>query len=124
MSFYACESLIELDCEGRAVMSLVLREESAGKVLIVDVRDKLKSEDYDHFVPEVERLIKEHGKLNILFDMHDFHGWSLGGMWEDTKFGINHFSDIGRLAVVGEKKWQEWKTTFCRPFTRAEIRNF
>jgi len=25
---------------------------------------------------------------------------------------------------VGEKKWQEWMTTVCRPFTRAEIRYF
>lgn len=105
-------------------MALELNEESDGKVLIVHVRDTLKTEDYEHFVPEVDRLIKVHGKINILFDMHDFRGWTLGGMWEDTKFALGHFSSIEKLAVIGEKKWQEWMITFCRPFTRANIRYF
>ena len=45
-------------------------------------------------------------------------------MWEDTKFALNHLSDIERLAMVGEKKWQEGMATFCKPFTRATIKYF
>ncbi|HEY2412470.1 MAG TPA: STAS/SEC14 domain-containing protein [Pirellulaceae bacterium] len=105
-------------------MAIELKEQAGGKTLIVHVQDKLTKEDYDHFLPEVERLIKQHGKINILFDMHDFHGWTLSAMWEDTKFAAHHFRDIERLAVVGEKKWQEWMTTFCRPFTTARTRYF
>jgi hypothetical protein len=105
-------------------MSLRLTEDAGGKLLVVHVEDKLTKEDYHDFVPEVDRLIKQHGKINILFDMHNFHGWTLAAAWQDTKFGVHHFSDIGRLAVVGEKKWQEWMIAFCRPFTRASIRYF
>jgi len=43
---------------------------------------------------------------------------------EDTKFAINHFADIERLAIVGEKKWQQGMATFCKPFTKATIRYF
>jgi len=45
-------------------------------------------------------------------------------VWEDTKFAVHHFRDIERLAVVGETKWQEGMTVFCKPFTTATIRYF
>jgi hypothetical protein len=37
---------------------------------------------------------------------------------------IKHFADIERLAMVGEKKWQQGMATFCKPFTKAMIRYF
>lgn len=92
--------------------------------LVVRASDKLSKEDYAQFVPEVERLIKEEGKIRLLFEMQDFHGWEVGALWEDIKFDLKHFADIERLAIVGEKKWEEWMATFCKPFTRAEIRYF
>ena len=70
------------------------------------------------------RLVGLHGKLQVLFDMTDFHGWTVGAMWEDTKFALHHFRDIERLAVVGEKKWQKGMATFCKPFTKAVIKYF
>ena len=80
--------------------------------------------DYEHFVPEFERLVGQHGKLRVLFDMTDFHGWDVGALWEDTKFAIKHFADIARIAMVGETKWQHGMATFCKPFTKATIQYF
>jgi hypothetical protein len=37
---------------------------------------------------------------------------------------VQYFSDIERLAVVGETKWQEDMATFCKPFTAATVRYF
>jgi len=105
-------------------MSIKLNEENGGKVLEVHVSGKLVKADYEHFVPEFERLIRQHGKLSVLFDMTGFHGWEAAAMWEDTKFAIKHFADIDRLAVVGEKRWQRGMTTFCKPFTKATVRYF
>lgn len=105
-------------------MSIQLQEEDGGKILVVHVSGKLVKSDYEHFVPEFERLIGLHGKLNVLFNMTDFHGWTVGALWEDTKFGVHHFSHIDRLAVVGEKKWQEGLATFCKPFTKAKVQYF
>lgn len=105
-------------------MSIQLKEENGGKLLNVHVSGKLVKADYTHFVPEFERLVKLHGKLNVLFDMTGFHGWDMGALWEDIKFDVKHFADIERLAVVGDKKWQEGMAVFCKPFTRATIRYF
>jgi hypothetical protein len=105
-------------------MPIQLKEENDSKLLGVQVSGKLTSADYEHFVPEFERLVEQHGKLRVLFDMTDFHGWDVGALWEDTKFAIHHFADIERIAMVGERKWQHGMATFCKPFTKATIRYF
>ncbi len=95
-----------------------------GNVMEVDVVGKLTKEDYGQFVPATEELIKEQGKVRILFVMHDFHGWSAGALWEDIKFDLKHFTDIERLGIVGESKWEHGMAIFCRPFTTAKMRYF
>jgi hypothetical protein len=105
-------------------MSIKLKEENGGKVLIVHVSGKLVKAYYEHFVPEFDRLVRQHGKLRVLFDMTGLRGWEAGILWEDTKFAIKHFADIESLAMVGEKKWQHGMATFCKPFTKATIRYF
>ena len=75
-------------------------------------------------MPEVERLIKQEGKLRVLCRMHDFHGWTMEALWEDIKFDVKHFADIERLAFVGDRKWEAGMAVFCKPFTRATIRYF
>lgn len=97
--------------------------EAAGLVTVC-ASGKLTKADYEQFVPEVERRIAEHGKIRVLFEMRDFHGWEMGALWEDIKFDLKHFSDIERLAIVGERKWEKGMAIFCKPFTTAKIRYF
>lgn len=105
-------------------MPIQLTEENGGELLHVHVSGKLKKADYEHFVLEFERLCRLHGKLRVLFDMTDFHGWEASAAWEDFKFGMKHFADIERLALVGEKRWHHGMAIFCRPFTKATVRYF
>jgi hypothetical protein len=105
-------------------MPIQFREEDKGKILEVHVSGSLVKEDYARFVPEFERLVRLNGKLRLLFDMEDFKGWDAGAAWEDFKFGVDHFSDIERLAIAGDKLWEEGMAIFCRPFTKAVIKYF
>ena len=105
-------------------MSIELEEKNAGRIVEVKASGKLTKEDYRDFVPEVERRVRQYGKIRILFDMHDFHGWTASALWQDLKFDLKHFRDIERLAVVGERKWEKGMAAFCKPFTTAEIRYF
>jgi tRNA G46 methylase TrmB len=105
-------------------MAVKLNEINDGKVLEVQMSGKLARADYERFVPEFERLLKQQGKLRVLCDMEDFHGWEAGALWEDIKFDLKHFSDIERLAMVGDKKWEKGMAAFCKPFTSAKIRYF
>jgi hypothetical protein len=105
-------------------MSVDLHEEMGGKILAVNLSGKLTKEDYEHFVPAVERLIGQFGKVRVLCHMHDFHGWTMGALWEDFKFDLKHFRDIERLAFVGDRKWEKGMASFCKPFTAARIQYF
>lgn len=105
-------------------MAVLLKPENGGKTIEVHVSGKLTKADYEQFGPEFQRLVREHGKLRVLFDMSDFHGWDAGGLWEDIKFDMDHFANIERIAMIGDKKWQHGMATFCQPFTRADIRYF
>jgi len=57
-------------------MSGNLDLEQDGRILEAHVSGKLTKEDYEEFTPRAERAIDEHGKIRVLFDMHDFHGWN------------------------------------------------
>ena len=105
-------------------MAVQLTEKNGGKVLEVAVSDKLTHNDYEHFVPAFERLVSQQGKIRVLFEMTDFHGWEMAALWDDIKFDLKHFADIERLAMVGDKRWERGMAAFCRPFTRATIRYF
>ncbi len=75
--------------------------------LEVQVGQKLTHDDYQHFVLAFERLVKQHGKIRVLFQMSDFHGWDAGAVWADIEFDLKHFGDIERLAMVGDRKWEK-----------------
>ena len=105
-------------------MPIQIKEENGGKLVAVQVTGKLVKADYERCVPEFERLIRQHGKLRLLFEMTDFHGWEAGALWDEIKLDIKLFADIERLAVVGDKKWEHGMATFSKPFTKAMIRYF
>jgi ubiquinone/menaquinone biosynthesis C-methylase UbiE len=105
-------------------MAIRFTEKNGGKILEALVSGKLTHADYQRFVPEFGRLIKQHGKINVLFEMVGFRGWKAAALWDDIKFDLKHFAGIERLAMVGEKKWQKGMSKFCRPFTTARIRYF
>jgi len=93
---------------------------------LVEVRltGKLEKDDYEELVPAVEDSIEKHGRIDMLVQLDDFHGWTVGALWEDLKFDLKHFRDIERLALVGDSKWEAGMAAFCRPFTTAEIKYF
>lgn len=105
-------------------MPIELTQKLGGKVLEVAVSGKLAGSDYERFVPAFETLVQQHGKMRVLFEMSQFHGWDAKAAWDDFKFGVKHYHDIERLAVVGETKWQQWLAEFGKPFTAAQVRYF
>lgn len=105
-------------------MTAELKEIGSGKVLEIHVSGKLLKKDYAAFVPAVERLVKQLGKIRMLVEMRDFHGWTAGALWEDIKFDAKHFNDIERLAIVGDTRWEKGMAAFCKPFTTAQVRYF
>jgi hypothetical protein len=104
-------------------MTIELNPNAETKTLEVRASGKLSAQDYHDFEPAVDGLI-ESGKIKILFEMHDFHGWEMGAMWEDIKFATKHCRDIEKIAMIGEKNWEKWMAVICKPFTMSKIKYF
>ena len=94
------------------------------KTLGFKMSGKLHDEDYKTFVPLVDEAIAKQGKVRMLAQFHDFHGWDMHALWDDTKFATTHCLKIERIALVGEKTWEKWMAVVCKPFSMAKIRYF
>ena len=85
---------------------------------------KLHDEDYKKFVPAIDAAAAKGEKVRLLAQFHDFHGWDAKALWDDIKFSTTHCTKIERIALVGEKKWEEGMAKVCKPFTMAKIKYF
>lgn len=108
----------------RHAVSVELQKEVGGKILFLNLIGKLGREDYAHFIPEVERAVKTHGKVRLLVRMHGFHGWTMRAVWEDLKFDLRNFSHIERFALIGDKRWESEMALLCKPLTTSKERYF
>lgn len=98
--------------------------DSSGKILGFKLSGKLHDDDYKSFVPLVDDAIAKSGKVRLLALFHDFHGWDMHALWDDVKFSTTHCTKIERIAIVGEKTWEEYMAKVCKPFTMAKIQYF
>ena len=85
---------------------------------------KLTDADYQQFVPRLEALIHEYGKISVLLELDDFHGWEPKAAWDDFTLGLAHPQDFERIAIVGDKAWEHWIALLAKPFTHAQVRYF
>jgi hypothetical protein len=101
--------------------------ESSGNVLGYRIRGKLTEADYrDVLVPEMEKAMKEHPKIRVVWVMETFEGWTVGGAWEDLLLGLK-FTAVEKMATVIDESWDEWMTPLFQVFTtltRTELRFF
>ena len=109
---------------GKLAAMIEILQTGSAKILAFKLSGKLHDEDYQIFVPAVEAAVAAQGKLRLLAQFEDFHGWDPHAAWDDLKFGIKHYSDFDRIALVGDKQWEEWMARLCKPFTRAAVKYF
>ena len=101
-----------------------LEEREGLKIISLKFNDVLDREDYELFVPQVEGLLKDEDKVRLLLELIDFKGLTPGALWEEAKFTFRHYSDIDRVAVVGDNRVEKIITELAKPFTGAEVRFF
>ncbi len=96
----------------------------SSRILGFVLSGKLHDEDYQTFIPIVDAAVAAEGKVSMYVAFADFDGWDLHAAWDDIKFAVAHYSDFDRIAMVGDKKWEEWMARLCKPFTQATVSYF
>ncbi|WP_179345091.1 SpoIIAA family protein [Winogradskyella ursingii] len=88
------------------------------------ISGKISKTEVEKVHKRIHKILMENDKVDFLFKIEDFDGFTLKGFWEDIKVDSAHISDYGKIAFVGEKKWQEFVTKATDFFTSSEVKYF
>ena len=98
--------------------------ESTGPVVGYKVTGKVTADDYKRLEPAVQALVDEYDSVNMLLDLQDFAGEEIKAWLPDLKFGHRFHDKIGKMVIVGDKRWQKWLTALVSPWYAKEAKFF
>ena len=90
---------------------LSIGSERTGDKLFLSLKaqGKLTHEDYQIITPIIDSALAEvkDPKVKVLFDGTELEGWEARAAWDDFKIGLKHGDEFEKIAIYGNKKWQE-----------------
>ncbi|MEP7084054.1 MAG: STAS/SEC14 domain-containing protein [Betaproteobacteria bacterium] len=94
-------------------------------VLAIEGSGRVTHEDYRNvLIPKAEAMMAT-GPIKMLYVLgKDFEGYDLEALWDDGTFGIAHWRDFSRVAVVGDQGWLRAAVSLFKPFFPCECRLF
>ncbi|SHM88690.1 SpoIIAA-like [Cyclobacterium lianum] len=103
---------------------LQILEFTKNNIIATRAKDNLTETDIQKIHPLIHNIVNRGKKVRWYFEMENFSGSKLNAFWQDLKMDMSHADDYEKIAMVGDKKWQNWITQFMKPFTNAEIKYF
>lgn len=87
---------------------------------------KLTHEDYNKINPMVDAALEgiTDPKIKAYIDGSELEGWEARAAWDDFKFGLKHGSQFEKIAIFGNKKWQEYTAKIGSWFVSGEVKYF
>lgn len=98
--------------------------QSTGNILGYKAVGKITKEDYPALKADVEALLQQEQSISMLLDLEEFEGEEIKAWGADFEFGHEYRTKIAKMAIVGDKKWQEWMTSLIDPFYAREAEFF
>lgn len=95
-------------------------DQSGGNILGYKATGTINRQDYATLTADVEALLQQEGSICLLLDLEEFKGEEAKAWGADLKFGREYRKKIAKMAIVGDKKWQEWVTALVDPFFALE----
>ena len=93
--------------------------------LRVQLIGQVEPQAYDRIDRELETLFAATDRVRLLIDLTNFDGWSgLSALSDHLTLVREHRHIPERVAVLGDRKWQQLLQKLISRFTRAETRYF
>lgn len=107
---------------------LTIGIESIGDEFFLSLKTcgKLTHEDYKKINPMVDAALEgvKDPKIKAYIDASQLEGWEARAAWDDFKFGLKHGSQFEKIAIFGNKKWQEYSAKIGSWFVSGEVKYF
>ena len=86
----------------------------------------LTHEDYKIITPMIDAAVKEikAPKIKVLVDITQMQGWEIRAAWDDFKIGLRHGSEFEKIALYGNKHWQEVVSSIGSWFISGQVEYF
>ncbi len=81
-------------------------------IFTVRVSGKLKKSELDHVQKAAMDVMDAGGNVRFLVIAEAFDGWDKAGNWGDVTFQLRYDHKIERIAIVGEKRWEDQISAF------------
>lgn len=87
---------------------------------------KLTHEDYEVITPMIESALQsvKEPKVKAIIDGTDWEGWELRAAWDDFKLGLKHGNEFTRVAIYGNKNWQQIAAKVGSWFISGDVQYF
>lgn len=87
---------------------------------------KLTHEDYQKITPMIDSALQQvdDPEVKVLIDGTQLEGWELRAAWDDLKLGLKHGSEFTKIAIFGNKKWQQITAKVGSWFISGEVKYF
>lgn len=98
--------------------------ESSGNVLGIKVSGVIKRKDYEVIDSEADAILEEYDSMSLLLYFDQFI-WEVITAWgKDAAFGAKYGDKVYKMAIVGDKKWQEKIAKWSTPFYGEKAKFF
>lgn len=107
-------------------ISIGLERSGANFMLTMKAVGKLTHEDYKKITPLLDSALScvNDPHVNVLFDATEFEGWELRAAWDDFKLGLKYSNSFDKIALFGNKRWQELSAKIGTWFVPGEVKYF
>jgi SpoIIAA-like len=87
---------------------------------------KLTHADYETITPIIDSALDgvQEPKVKVLVNGTEMEGWEPRVAWDDFKLGLKHGSEFEKVAIYGNKHWQEITAKIGSWFVPGEVRYF
>jgi len=94
--------------------------------LSLKAQGKLTHQDYETITPMIDSALSavKDPKINVFFDGTELEGWELRAAWDDFKLGLKHGNKFDKVAIYGNKNWQEFAAKVGSWFISGEAKFF
>ena len=63
-------------------------------------------------------------RVKVLIDGTELEGWELRAAWDDFRLGLKHGNEFVKIAIHGNKRWQQMAARVGAWFVSGEVRYF
>ncbi|WP_269618282.1 STAS/SEC14 domain-containing protein [Zhongshania sp. BJYM1] len=107
-------------------LSIGIERVGSDVFLSLKAQGKLTHDDYKTITPMIDAALAEvkQPSVKMLFDGTELEGWELRAAWHDFKLGLKHGSEFDKIAIYGNKRWQEMAAKVGKWFVSGDVKFF